>query len=182
MTDRTFTYTLTAGERFAILIGLGFLHTKIQTLPDEIKAPIDKLITKMTTAPGQDAQLSAEEQRRMGQQKDDARMANASGAAPAHAILSPPAPTDYFARNRKGDTPTKAPEGAVFCERQIVGTAKTGKYLKVILQHDGVGAATANCFDSQLWPILERHQGKRAGLWLLQSSDGKYWNLVGVRA
>jgi len=175
--SRTFSITLTAEERFAILVGLGWLWTAMEKCPDAITKPVAALIDKLSTAPGQDA-LTVEETRRMGQQKDDPHMANAaSGAAPAHAILSPPAPTDYFAADRSGKIPTTPPKKAELWEKQtIVGSTDKGKYLKVIIpQH------SANCFDKQLWPFLAG-AGKEVGLWILKSDDGKYLNIVGVRA
>jgi hypothetical protein len=110
--------------------------------------------------------------------KDAPALPQKGGTAPAHAILAPPAPTDYFARDRKGNVPMTAPEGAEFAVRKIVGTAKTAKFLKIILAN----SATANCFDPQIWPVLERQEGKETGLWIKKSEDGKYLNVVGVRS
>jgi hypothetical protein len=100
-----------------------------------------------------------------------------SGTEAARAVLAPPAPTDYFASDRKGNIPVVAPKGAEFAVRRIVGTAKTAKFMKVILANHG----QANCFDSQLWPMIEKQDGKEAGLWISKSADGKYLNIVGVR-
>ena len=100
-----------------------------------------------------------------------------SGTDAARAVLAPPAPTDYFARDRKGNIPAVAPEGAEFAVHKIVGTAKTAKFLRVILANHG----QANCFDSQLWPLIEKHDGQEAGLWIKKSEDERYQNVVGVR-
>jgi hypothetical protein len=175
--SRTFTITISAEERTAALIGLGWLWKAIENSPLGIREPIEELIDKITNTPG--TELSAEEQRRMGQQKDDSRMVNAaSGAGAARAILAPPAPTDYFAKLRNGDVPMTPPDGAELSTCEIVGTAKTEKYLKVILKNKG----QANCFDRDLWQMIENRKGQPVGLWIKPTDDGKYKNVVGVRA
>lgn len=158
--ERTFTITYTAEERFMLLVGLGFMWAQLNTAPDEITKPITGLIEKLTRTPGQDAPHAT------------------TGSSAAHAILSPPAPGDYFVRNKRGDVLVEAPEGAKLHSYGVVGTAKNGKFLKVILANAG----TANCFDSQLWPMIERHQGKDLQLWIKPSEDGRFQNIVGVRA
>ena len=169
MTERNFTITLGAEERFSVLVGLGFLWAQLGNAPDAITKPIAVLIDKLTTTPGVDqSQAAAQPNQRT----------IASGAAPAHAILAPPEPTDYFARNRKGDIQVEPPTGAELSTHEIVGTAKTEKYLKVILK----GKGQANCFDRDLWQMLENRKGQAVGLWIKPSEDGKYQNLVGVRA
>src|SRR5271166_946398 len=80
---------------------------------------------------------------------------------------------------RHAELRSLGPEGAEFSMPGIVGREKTEKYLKVILAHAG----TANCFDPELRALIEKFDGKKPlGLWIKKSDNGKYQNIVGVRA
>jgi hypothetical protein len=167
--SRTFTITISAEERTAALIGLGWLWKAIENSPLGIREPIEELIDKITNTPGTEpGQVIAQ----------PSHQTMASGAGAAHAILAPPAPTDYFAKLRNGDVPMTPPDGAELSTCEIVGTAKTEKYLKVILKNKG----QANCFDRDLWQMIENRKGQPVGLWIKPTDDGKYKNVVGVRA
>lgn len=162
VTERTFTLTLTDAKRLTILHALGFMYAKLDKTPPVVTEAVLGLIGELTTAPGKDQTLA---------------QVTGGGTAPAHAILGRSPSQTLFARDRKGDSPTSAPTGAELGTYRIVGTAKTAKYLKVILANKG----TANCFDSALWPLIEKREGQDCELWLTKSTDGKYLNIVGVR-
>jgi hypothetical protein len=168
--ERTFTYTWSDAKRLTVLHALGFMYAKLKETPPTVSETVLGLIGDLSNGHGKDAPVPAP--------ADLSANQYGRGAQDARAILSPQSQTDYFARDRKGNLLVEAPEGATLQKLGIVGTAKTSKFLKVILRNAG----TANCFDPQLWPILERHEGKEAGLWIKPSDDGKYKNVVGVRA
>lgn len=166
--DRTFTYTWPDAKRLTVLHALGFMYAKLATTPKAVTETVEALIGELSTTPGQDCPAPCALH----------NPANpASGTDAARAVLAPPAPSDYFARDRKGNVLMTAPNGAEFQVLKIVGTAKTTKFLKVVLANRG----SANCFDTQLWPLIEKQDGKEAGLWIQKSADGKYLNIVGVR-
>ena len=165
MTDRVFTYTWTDSKRLTVLHALGFMYAKLKTCPVAVTETVEGLIGELSITRGQDTPAPHPQ-------------TETGGTEAARAVLAP-TPVDTFARTRKGDVQLTAPEGAEFSMPGIVGRAKTEKYLKVILAHAG----TANCFDPELRALIEKFDGKKPlGLWIKKSDNGKYQNIVGVRA
>jgi hypothetical protein len=153
MSERTFTLTLTAQERFTLLMGLGFLYVPIQHSP-EICKPITDLMDRLTNTPGVDTPTASQSPAPM----------------PVHN------PTDYFARTQSGDVPTTPPKGAELKAVRILQAEEKPKgYLAVIFT-----GGKANCFDSHLWGAIKNRVNQDAQLWIAKS--GNYLNVVGVRA
>jgi hypothetical protein len=84
---------------------------------------------------------------------------------------------DHFARAKDGTVPTVPPKDAELQIVKIVRATLSGNkdFLRVIS-----GGGAANCFDSNLFPLIV--EGREVGLYLLRSRSGKYTNIVGVRA
>jgi hypothetical protein len=92
--------------------------------------------------------------------------------APAAPLLR-----DHFQRDRNGNEPRLAPDGAELQTISIVQVKKVtkGKSPFVGVLYEG---GKANCFDPQLWPLLP--QSGPVQVWIAESSG--YLNIVGVRA
>jgi hypothetical protein len=101
-----------------------------------------------------------------------------SGTEAARAVLAPPAPTDYFARDRKGNVLVAPPKGSEEKSVRILQANESteGTPRLSVVFTGGKG----NCFDSQLWELIKRRVGQDTTLWIAKS--GNYLNIVGVRA
>jgi hypothetical protein len=190
-TDRSFTVILDDSDRLMVLTALGFasMHLIAASAPIDMRRPIDALIRKLSSAPGQDSP-----QPNSG--TDAARAVLAPMAQPrepqrGETITYGPAQQDYFAADRKGNISTNPPTGAELAVVPIVSAQEKpsakGKFLQVIfgMSAAGTGAARtlsgkANCFDVSLWPHIKKAQGHEAQLWIVEKGD--YLNIVGVRA
>lgn len=173
MTERIFTYQWSDAKRLTVLHALGFMYAKLQTAPPAVSESVLGLISELSTTPGRDAEP-----------RSGTETARANAAASAYS------PTDYFARNKRGDTPATPPEGAELSTVRVVSAQKSAKpgkapHLKVIFAAGVTAdqkvrpAGQANCFDDQLWPLITKREGQQAQLWILES--GNYLNIVGVR-
>jgi hypothetical protein len=162
MSERTFTLTLTADQRFVNLYALSFALRQVAGVaPVEVTQPIQSLIAQLSATPGQE---------------------EARSPLPPAPAAKPPAPIpaqtqDYFIRDRKGNALTAAPAGAALQTVKIQATTESvdRKHLKVVY-----GGGKANCFDRELWPHLTRASGKDAQLWIQEKGD--FLNVVGIRA
>jgi hypothetical protein len=107
------------------------------------------------------------------------------GANPAAASTSQPGTEvrDRWAKDRKGNE-VVGPEGSWGTPVTILKTEKKSSYLRVSWQAPSSGYVNANCFDRDLWAHIEtaKAAGAITTVYLLKSSDGKYLNLVGIRA
>lgn len=104
---------------------------------------------------------------------------------------TPIEPVDRWARNPQGAA-TPHPEGCV--EHKLVTVWKTEQrkprndpsgapFLKVTWAvPGGNGYIDANCFDTQLWPWIEKVKAENQRTTLYVKQSGKYLNLVGIRA
>lgn len=172
MSEPTYTITLTESERAAMAKAIGGLVTKLINAP----ALIDSPSAGASTPPA-------------------AANSHPTGSAVARAILSPPAAApaaipieqrDRWARDRKGHE-VPWPTGCQEREVAIWKTEQTPKYLKVTWQAAGPNAhgyVDANCFDQKLWPWLTKAhaEGTTATLYIVPAKEGKYLNIVGIRA
>ena len=170
MSERTFTLQFTEEERTATLYALGFFF----------KAMRD------TVAGGRLEKLEYKLQHAIADDCRDVLPQPNSGTEAARAVLAPPAAPpagilvrderDYFARDRKGNTPALPPDGAELKTVQVLQAKESAdkKYLTVVFQ-----GGKANCFDSALWPRIVKGPSVQS-LWLTKSD--KYTNIVGVRA
>jgi hypothetical protein len=165
MTERTFTIALNDTDRCMILTALGYAGTYLiaHSAPIEQQRPINELIRRLSDAPGQDVQHAADP------------AASTPAAAPSR-----PAPVtfvDYFQRDRKGNFPSTAPDGATLQTVKVLQAKPiraVGKAPRLEVLYQG---GKANCFDELLWPRISKVG--EAQLWIAES--GNYLNVVGVR-
>jgi hypothetical protein len=162
MSEPTYTITLTESERTAMAAALGTFVTKLTNCRVQIEAPTGgthtaRALLSPSTAP--------------------------PAAAPA---AIPIEQRDRWARDRKGN---EAPWPAGCQEREVAiwKTEQTPKFLKVTWQAAGPNAnghVDANCFDEKLWPWILKMKAERATitLYIVRAKEGKYLNIVGVRA
>jgi hypothetical protein len=169
MSERTFTLTLTADQRFVNLYALSFALRQVAGVaPVEVTQPIQNLITQLTLASGTQAADAAKTIQDFHSSK--AQISKPSAPVPAQT-------QDYFIRDRKGNALTAAPTGATLQTVKIQATTESvdRKHLKVIY-----AGGKANCFDRELWPRLMRVSGQDAQLWIQEKGD--FLNVVGIRA
>jgi hypothetical protein len=162
MSEPTYTITLTESERTAMAAALGIFVSKLTNCRVQIEAPARALLSPSTAPPA---------------------------AAPA---ASPVEQRDRWAEDRRIKRPQDAgifwaQLGATAREVAIWKTDQTPKFLKVTWQAAGPNAngyIDANCFDQKLWPwILSRSKsGQLTTLYVVPAKEGKYLNVVGVRA
>jgi len=166
VSEPTYAFTLTETERAAFAKVLGGLVTKLLNAPVQI-----------------------EEKPNGGTQQARAVLSPPS-TPPAVAQSNPQAPIalrDRWARDRKGNE-VPNPEG---CEALTVRIWKQERKdlsdgrprLKVAWQSPSIskGFGDANCFDEKLFPWIAA-QSKEATATLYVVKNGKYLNVVGVRA
>jgi hypothetical protein len=178
MTSRTFTITLADTDRCMILTALGFAATYLiaHSAPVDQQKPINELIQRLSGAPGQDSPVN---------HAPTKEFSPTGGVAAAAAVLAPPAPQpkDYFAADRDGNIPMTPPKGAELKTVRILQAdekpGKNGQFLAVIFT-----GGKGSCFDKGLWNGIKNRANKDSelGLWISKSADGKYQNIVGVRA
>jgi hypothetical protein len=170
MSEPVYTITITESERAALGRALGTLTTKLINAPIFVEAP-------------------------------------SGGTQQARAVLSPPPPTpppaaaapvspgdeprDRWASDRRIKSPYGAAEfwAKQGCTGVEVNLCKAENkpgdrpYLRITWElATARGLAHANCFDQELWSWLIARIGRKTRLYLLESKDGKYVNVVGVRA
>jgi len=168
MPEPTYTITITESERTALARALGLFVAKLTSAPVFVEA-------------------------------------SAGGTQAARAVLSPPAtasptaqpsghlpPTpietrDRWTRDRKGNevpNPLGCHVASVVLWRTEQKKGKTGEYLKVSFSEPHQGHSDASCFDAQLFPWLIKEAQERRGQpsTVYLTENGKYLNIVGVRA
>jgi hypothetical protein len=172
MSEPTYTITLTESERTAMAAALGTFVSKLTNCRVQIEAPTGgthaaRALLSPSTAP--------------------------PGAAPA---ASPIEQRDRWAEDRRIKQPQDAgifwaQQGATAREVAIWKIEQTPKFLKVTWQAAGPNAngyIDANCFDQKLWPwIISKSKssqltGQLTTLYVVPAKEGKYLNVVGVRA
>jgi hypothetical protein len=169
VSEPTYTITITETERTAFAKVLGGLVTKLINAPIFVEAP----------AGGTQAA------RAVLSPPSTQRPANAP-APPAVVPVSNPIPEmhDRWQRDRKGHE-VPWPKGCEEVERVIAKTEQKDKYLRVswlAVGPNARGYMNANCFDQKLWPWLIKQTGTKTTMYLLKSDDGKFTNVVGLRA
>lgn len=159
MPEPTYTITITESERTALAAALGTFVTKLMNCRVQIEAP-------------------------NGGTHAARALLSPSTAPPAAAPSSTPIEQrDRWARDRKGNE-VPNPEGCQAVDVQIWKTEQKAKFLTVTWQASGIGRGyiDANCFDDKLWPWLIKQKGMYTHLWIIRAKEGKYLNIVGVRA
>ena len=105
----------------------------------------------------------------------------AGAALPAaRATTAPVELRDRWAKDRQGN---EAPWANADSHTAAIWKLENKtKYLRVTWQGGRDGYLNANCFDKDLWPLLDaaKESGKQCTFYTVTS--GKYLNLVGIRA
>jgi hypothetical protein len=161
MTERTYTVTMTAEQRFGTLYALSFAANMLTAGGNAVLQPLHDVMAQLKAAPGTDAQ-------------------------PPLPPATPTTPTlsDRWARNKNGvETPN--PEGCETIECDIAkleDKPSNGKPRKIVTwsMPGERGFAHAACWDEKLFPYLANRLKQRTTLHLLHNGD--YTNVVGVRA
>jgi len=172
---RKFAYTLTAEERNLTMIALGTLCAVART--GEVMSVALGLIQRLA---------------------DERPLPTApSGTDQAKAILAPPAESsadahqyqlrDRWARDRNGNPITEMPKGAetfTVDVKAMVRKDSSGKERMIVTftKPEGQGFFEASAWDPELFPFLATRVKQRSTLYIQTSKDGKYLNIVGVRA